>query len=74
MSQAEVAEEVADQLGADDDTIEAENPGVADAEGKQPAYETARRQLRSSEPVEGRMPDAAPAPALRHAPPERMQR
>ena len=34
-------EEVAEQAGGEDeDTLEAENPGVADAEGKTPAYET----------------------------------
>jgi 2-oxoisovalerate dehydrogenase E2 component (dihydrolipoyl transacylase) len=38
----DIADEVAEQLGATDEpTLEAENPGVADAEGKQPAYETA---------------------------------
>ncbi len=41
MTKAEVVEEVADQLGADDDSVEAENPGVAQSEGKQPPYETA---------------------------------
>ncbi|MDB5682026.1 MAG: 2-oxo acid dehydrogenase subunit, partial [Sphingomonas bacterium] len=36
----DIAEDVAEQLGAtDEETVEAENPGVADAEGKTPAYE-----------------------------------
>ena len=51
----DVADEVAEQLSAtDDDVVEAENPGVADAEGKQPPYEIPKNKTVSPEPVEGR--------------------
>lgn len=52
LSKAEVADEVADQLGADDDSVEAENPGVAQSEGKQPAYEAATPAPPPTAPIE----------------------
>jgi 2-oxoisovalerate dehydrogenase E2 component (dihydrolipoyl transacylase) len=60
-----IGEEVAEQLGIEDeDTQEAETPGLADAEGKTPAYET------SSAPAQAGAvtAQAAPSPELRPAP------
>ena len=51
----DLAAEVADQLGADDDSVEAENPGVAQSEGKQPAFETGSAPAQA-----GAVADAAP--------------
>lgn len=68
MSKEAVVEEVADQLGADDDTVEAENPGVAQAEGQQPAYETGGAPAKAG----ALATEAAPSPTLR-PPPEHVE-
>jgi len=66
----DIGEEVAEQLGiVDEDTQEAETPGLADAEGKTPAYEAPSAPARAGAVAaeEALAPELRPAPEHRKA-------